>query len=196
LTTRTESPRSWLKPMPCCTSAVSFSTSSVGQRRAGGLALGVGADVRWFTTTAACRRRTVPVALRVTRTVLSTSKRSWSRTSRPAVAVAAPAAPHPAAAAEAPLIGRGGRHRRLVAGAPGTPLGVAARRPASILRCAAARTAAGVASPWLGLNSSAVDSRLREVDLGGDGGAQVVAADHRFQQVHHALQVAGSTSFR
>ncbi len=68
----TESPRSALKPMVSFTSAVSFSSSSAG--------IGVVVDlpfasvvVRWFTTTAAFRRVTVPVAARVTRTVLSTS---------------------------------------------------------------------------------------------------------------------------
>ena len=72
LTTRTESPRSLLKPMPCCTRAVSFSSSSADS---GVLLLLPLASmiVRWLTTTAALRRRTWPEALRVTLTFLSTS---------------------------------------------------------------------------------------------------------------------------
>jgi hypothetical protein len=72
LTTRTESPRSALKPMPCCTSAVSLSSSSADSGVLTGLPL-ASTLWRWFTTTAALRRRTVPVALRVTRTVRSIS---------------------------------------------------------------------------------------------------------------------------
>ncbi len=70
--TRTESPRSRLKPMLSWTSAVSLSISSCGRacvvsRPRASVVL------RWLTTTAALTRRTVPVAARVTRTVLSTS---------------------------------------------------------------------------------------------------------------------------
>ena len=68
----TESPRSLEKPIASCTSEVSFSTSSLDSGVL--LVLPLAAVVtRWLTTTAAFRRLTLPVALRVTRTVLSTS---------------------------------------------------------------------------------------------------------------------------
>ncbi len=72
LMTFTESPRSCLKPMLSRTSAVSFSTSSADSGVVVVLPF-ASVTLRWFTTTAAFRRLTVPVALRVTRTVLSTS---------------------------------------------------------------------------------------------------------------------------
>ena len=68
----TESPRSLLKPIASCTSAVSFSTSSADSGVLLVLPLGA-VTTRWFTTTAAFRRLTLPVELRVTRTVLSSS---------------------------------------------------------------------------------------------------------------------------
>ncbi|MCG3189098.1 MAG: hypothetical protein LKCHEGNO_01341 [Burkholderiaceae bacterium] len=68
----TESPRCLLKPMLSCTSAVSFSISSLDSGVLVVLPL-ASVSTRWFTTTAALSRFTVPVALRVTRTVLSTS---------------------------------------------------------------------------------------------------------------------------
>ena len=73
LITFTESPRSCLKPMLSRTSAVSFSISSAGQRRPAWSCPWRRSTLRWLTTTAAFRRLTVPLALRVTRTVLSTS---------------------------------------------------------------------------------------------------------------------------
>ena len=72
LMTLTESPRSFLKPMVSRTSAVSFSISSVSSGTCVVLPL-ASVTVRLLTTTAAFRRLTLPVALRVTRTVLSTS---------------------------------------------------------------------------------------------------------------------------
>ena len=72
LMTLTESPRSLLKPMLSRTSALSFSISSSDSGVVTVLPL-ASMLLRWFTTTAAFRRLTVPVALRVTRTVLSTS---------------------------------------------------------------------------------------------------------------------------
>jgi hypothetical protein len=72
LITLTESPRSCLKPMLSLTSAVSLSSSSLVSGTAVFLPL---ASIVWplLTTTAALTRLTVPLALRVTRTVLSTS---------------------------------------------------------------------------------------------------------------------------
>ncbi|MCY1537975.1 hypothetical protein D9M68_734960 [compost metagenome] len=72
LTTLTESPRSLLKPMVSRTRAVICSSCS------GGMAAVVSLPplsvlLRWLTTTAALRRRTVPLASRTTFTVLSTS---------------------------------------------------------------------------------------------------------------------------
>ena len=72
LITLTESPRSCLKPMLSFTSAVSFSISSFVSGTAVFLPL-ASTVWPWLTTTAALRRLTVPLALRVTRTVLSTS---------------------------------------------------------------------------------------------------------------------------
>ena len=72
LITLTESPRSFLKPMLSWTSAVSLSSSSVVSGTWVVLPL-ASVTARLLTTTAALRRLTVPLALRVTRTVLSTS---------------------------------------------------------------------------------------------------------------------------
>jgi hypothetical protein len=71
-TTFTESPRAWLKPTLSRTSAVSFSISSLDSGTLVVLPL-ASVVLRWLTTTAAFRRLTLPLALRVTRTVLSTS---------------------------------------------------------------------------------------------------------------------------
>ena len=68
----TESPRSWLKPIASRTRAVICSTCSGGNASVTIAPLSL-VMLRWLTTTAALRRRTVPVAPRVTRTVLSTS---------------------------------------------------------------------------------------------------------------------------
>ena len=72
LITLTESPRSCLKPMLSFTSAVSFSISSLVSGTAVFLPL-ASTVWPWLTTTAALTRLIVPLALRVTRTVLSTS---------------------------------------------------------------------------------------------------------------------------
>ncbi len=70
--TLTESPRSLLKPIDSRTSAVSFSISSLVSGTCVVLPL-ASVTLRLLTTTAALSRLTLPVALLVTRTVLSTS---------------------------------------------------------------------------------------------------------------------------
>ncbi|MCY1559634.1 hypothetical protein D9M68_966890 [compost metagenome] len=72
LTTLTESPRSLLKPMVSRTSAVICSSCSGGIGEETSLPL-LSVALRWLITTAALRRRTVPLASRTTFTVLSTS---------------------------------------------------------------------------------------------------------------------------
>jgi hypothetical protein len=72
LITLTESPRVWSKPMASWTSAVSLSISSCVSGVLVVLPL-ASVVTFWLTTTAAFRWRTRPVALRVTRTVRSTS---------------------------------------------------------------------------------------------------------------------------
>ena len=70
--TLTESPRSLLKPIDSRTSAEIFSISSAPSGTCVVLPL-ASVTLRLLTTTAALSRLTLPVALLVTRTVLSTS---------------------------------------------------------------------------------------------------------------------------
>ena len=72
LTTLIESPRSRLKPIVSRTRALTFS-SSAGVSGVKVTLPDSSTVRRWFTTIAAVSRRMVPVALRVTLTVLSTS---------------------------------------------------------------------------------------------------------------------------
>ena len=73
LITLTESPRSLLKPMLSLHQRGQLLDLLVRQRHACVVLPLASVPLRWLTTTAAFRRLTLPVALRVTRTVLSTS---------------------------------------------------------------------------------------------------------------------------
>ena len=135
------------------TSAVSFSISSGLNATLVVLPLASVTD-RWFTTTAAFRRLMLPLALRVTRTVLSTSYIvEASRRVLPA--------PAPACAAcsgcEAPVSGAVAASGGWFDAAPGTPVGVAAALPCCSL-VAWLLIATVASAPWFGLKASEVAS--------------------------------------
>ena len=81
------------------------------------------------------------------------------------------------------------RHRRLVAGGPRYASGWRGAGLGRLFRARGAHRAGLFA--LVGFELFGGRFGLRKIYLGADGGAQVVVADHRLQQLHHALQVRG-----
>jgi hypothetical protein len=78
--------------------------------------------------------------------------------------------------------------------APGTPVGCGGRPGSAFGALLAAHGGRRIAPGWAQLLGGGLD--LREVDFGGDGGAQVLAPDHRLQHSITRLRWLFSTSFR